>query len=39
MTPDYPHKLFTDERCQYNLLMEVLAMDDKTSTKNSVVAY
>jgi hypothetical protein len=28
MTPDYPHKIFKDERRQYNLLMEVLAMDD-----------
>lgn len=28
MTPDYPHKVFEDKRCHYNLLMEVLAMDD-----------
>jgi hypothetical protein len=25
--PDYPHKLFTDHRSQFNLLMETLAMD------------
>ena len=28
MTPDYAHKIFTDKRSNYNLLMEVLAMDD-----------
>ncbi len=27
MRPDYPHKLFNDHRCDFNLLMEVLAMD------------
>ena len=27
MTPDYAHKIFTDKRSDYNLLMEVLAMD------------
>ena len=27
MRPDYPHKLFTDERSNFNLLMETLAMD------------
>ena len=27
MTPDYAHKIFTDKRSNYNLLMEVLAMD------------
>jgi hypothetical protein len=27
MKPDYPHKIFNDKRCNYNLLMEVLAMD------------
>jgi hypothetical protein len=27
MRPDYPHKLFTDHRRQFNLLMETLAMD------------
>jgi hypothetical protein len=27
MTPDYAHKIFTDKRTNYNLLMEVLAMD------------
>ncbi len=27
MTPDYAHKIFTDKRTKYNLLMEVLAMD------------
>ncbi len=28
MAPDYPHKIFSDKRCSYNLLMEVLAMDE-----------
>jgi hypothetical protein len=27
MLPDYPHKLFTDERSHFTLLMETLAMD------------
>jgi hypothetical protein len=27
MLPDYPHKLFTDYRSNFNLLMEALAMD------------
>jgi hypothetical protein len=27
MRPDYPHKLFTDYRNHFNLLMETLAMD------------
>jgi hypothetical protein len=27
MQPDYPHKIFVDERTNYNLLMERLAMD------------
>ncbi len=27
MTPDYAHKIFADKRSNYNLLMEVLAMD------------
>lgn len=27
MLPDYPHKLFTDRRRQFSLLMEALAMD------------
>ena len=27
MLPDYPHKLFIDERGQFSLLMETLAMD------------
>jgi hypothetical protein len=27
MTPDYAHKIFKDKRSNYNLLMEVLAMD------------
>lgn len=26
MLPDYPHKFFNDERSQFNLLMETLAM-------------
>jgi hypothetical protein len=25
--PDYPHKRFTDQRSDFNLLMETLAMD------------
>ena len=28
--PDYPHKLFADKRCNFNLLMETLAMDAPT---------
>jgi len=27
--PDYPHKTFTDERNDFNLLMETLAMDSR----------
>jgi hypothetical protein len=27
MRPDYPHKLFSDHRNHFNLLMETLAMD------------
>lgn len=27
MHPDYPHKLFPDQRSRFNLLMEALAMD------------
>jgi hypothetical protein len=27
MLPDYPHKLFSDHRSNFNLLMEALAMD------------
>jgi len=27
MLPDYPHKIFNDKRCSYNLLMLALAMD------------
>jgi hypothetical protein len=27
MLPDYPHKLFIDQRSDFNLLMETLAMD------------
>jgi hypothetical protein len=27
MLPDYPHKIFDDQRDQFNLLMETLAMD------------
>jgi hypothetical protein len=27
MLPDYPHKIFTDHRCHFSLLMETLAMD------------
>jgi len=27
MRPDYPHKLFSDHRSDFNLLMETLAMD------------
>jgi hypothetical protein len=29
--PDYPHKLFADERRNFNLLMETLAMDTPQS--------
>jgi hypothetical protein len=28
MRPDYPHKLFSDHRNNFSLLMEALAMDD-----------
>ena len=28
MLPDYPHKLFSDERIHFSLLMETLAMDE-----------
>jgi hypothetical protein len=27
MLPDYPHKIFSDKRTSYNLLMLALAMD------------
>jgi hypothetical protein len=27
MLPDYPHKIFTDKRLCYFLLMQALAMD------------
>lgn len=27
MVPDYPHKIFSDQRIRYCLLMEVLAID------------
>jgi hypothetical protein len=27
MRPDYPHKLFPDQRTHFNLLMETLAID------------
>jgi hypothetical protein len=27
MIPDFPHKLFEDERLGFSLLMETLAMD------------
>jgi hypothetical protein len=27
MLPDYPHKIFDDQRDEFNLLMETLAMD------------
>ena len=27
MLPDYPHKIFDDQRNQFNLLMEALAME------------
>jgi hypothetical protein len=29
MRPDYPHKIFSDKRFNYILLMESLAMDPK----------
>jgi len=28
MRPDFPHKLFNDERLGFSLLMETLAMDE-----------
>lgn len=31
MLPDYPHKLFTDHRKDFSLLMETLAMDTPNS--------
>ncbi len=31
MLPDYPHKIFTDNRSHFNLLMQALAMDTPTS--------
>jgi hypothetical protein len=33
MRPDYPHKIFTDKRFNYCLLMESLAMDAHTAKK------
>lgn len=27
MRPEYPHKLFSDQRSRFSLLMETLAMD------------
>ncbi|MDB5229572.1 MAG: hypothetical protein JWN76_377 [Chitinophagaceae bacterium] len=30
MIPDYPHKLFADERFDYVSLMESLAMDSRS---------
>lgn len=27
MQPDYPHKIFTDHRISFPMLMEALAMD------------
>jgi hypothetical protein len=32
MLPDYPHKLFPDQRSSFNLLMETLAMDETPTT-------
>jgi len=29
MRPDYPHKLFTDQRNHFNLLMETLTIDSR----------
>jgi hypothetical protein len=29
MIVDYPHKIFTDQRKKYNLLLLTLAMDSK----------
>jgi hypothetical protein len=31
MLPDYPHKIFSDHRSHFNLLMETLAMDASNS--------
>jgi hypothetical protein len=27
MQPDYPHKIFSDSRCQYFFLLQALAQD------------
>jgi len=35
MLPDYPHKIFSDERHNFNLLMETLAMDAPNSRPNA----
>jgi hypothetical protein len=31
MQPDYPHKLFSDKRISYTLLMDALAMGSEYS--------
>ncbi|MGC4034637.1 MAG: hypothetical protein QM764_01660 [Chitinophagaceae bacterium] len=31
MRPDYPHKLFSDLRTDFSMLMEALAMGSRTS--------
>lgn len=33
MLPDYPHKIFGDQRNQFILLMETLAMGDSNSIR------
>jgi hypothetical protein len=35
MRPDYAHKFFNDERSNYNLLMETLAMDNSQTPKGA----
>jgi hypothetical protein len=36
MLPDYPHKLFTDKRNHFELLMETLAMRTQTGKGHNV---
>jgi hypothetical protein len=39
MTPDYPHKIFTDKRTNFNLLKEVLSMDYFVVSINKKVSH
>jgi len=36
MLPDYPHKLFTDKRDQFELLMETLTMRTPVGARRSL---